>query len=160
MPRVIEGHLNGAGKRFAIVVSRWNSFFAEQLLAGAIDSLRRHGTNDDDITVVRCPGSFELPQSAGWALEHLDVDGVVCLGVLIRGSTPHFDFIAAEAAKGIGALSLNHSIPVSFGVITCDTLDQAVERSGSKAGNKGEEAAMAALEMACLRDALGDVAHD
>lgn len=154
MPTVIEGHLNGSNKRFAIVASRWNSFFSEQLIAGAIDSLRRHGTKEEDITLIRCPGSFELPQTAAWALKHLDVDGIICLGVLIRGSTPHFDFIAAEAAKGIGALTMDSTIPLSFGVITCDTLEQAVERSGSKAGNKGEEAAMAALEMACLYDAL------
>lgn len=156
MTRVIEGQLTGEGKRFAIVAARWNSFFAEQLIAGAVDCLRRHGVNEDDITVVRCPGSFELPQTAAWVLKKMDVDGILCLGVLIRGSTPHFDYIAAEAAKGIGALAMKEQIPLSFGVITCDTLDQAVERSGSKAGNKGAEAAMAALEMVNLYDAMDE----
>ena len=150
MPKVIEGHLNAEGRRFAIVAARFNSIFADQLVGGAVDSLVRHGTNDDDITVVRCPGSFELPQVAARVADSLTVDAIICLGVLIRGATPHFDYIAAEAAKGIGALGTEGDIPVAFGVITCDTLEQAIERSGSKAGNKGCEAALAAIEMVNL----------
>ena len=156
MTTVIEGQLTGEGKRFAIVAARWNSFFAEQLIAGAVDCLRRHGVREEDITIVRCPGSFELPQTASWVLKKQDVDAILCLGVLIRGSTPHFDYIAAEATKGIGSLAMQQDVPLSFGVITCDTLDQAVERSGSKAGNKGAEAAMAALEMVNLYAALDE----
>ena len=150
MPKVIEGHLNAEGRRFAIVAARFNSIFADQLVGGAVDSLVRHGANDDDITVVRCPGSFELPQVAARVADSLTVDAIICLGVLIRGATPHFDYIAAEAAKGIGALGTEGDIPVAFGVITCDTLEQAIERSGSKAGNKGCEAALAAIEMVNL----------
>ncbi len=150
MPKVIEGHLNAEGRRFAIVAARFNSIFADQLVGGAVDSLVRHGANDDDITVVRCPGSFELPQVAARVADSLAVDAIICLGVLIRGATPHFDYIAAEAAKGIGALGTEGDIPVAFGVITCDTLEQAIERSGSKAGNKGCEAALAAIEMVNL----------
>ncbi len=156
MPRIIEGDFSAKGKRFAIVAARFNSIFADQLVAGAIDTLTRHGAADDDLVILRCPGSFELPQAAAKAAAHLDVDAVICLGVLIRGSTPHFDYIAAEAAKGIGAVARDSSLPVAFGVITCDTLEQAVERSGSKAGNKGAEAALAALEMANLYAALGN----
>src|SRR5690554_3617626 len=144
MTNTIEGGFQGQGKRFAIVSSRWNSFFSEQLLSGAIDTLVRHGVNSDDITVVRCPGCFELPMTASRVKRTQKVDAIICLGVLIRGSTPHFDYIAAEATKGIGQLSMDGEIPLSFGVITCDSLDQAVERSGSKVGNKGVEAAMAA----------------
>jgi 6,7-dimethyl-8-ribityllumazine synthase len=148
MPRVIEGDFRIDGARFAIVAARWNSIFADQLVAGAVDTLIRHGAKDEDITIVRCPGSFELPQVAARLLDKSDdYDAVICLGVLIRGGTPHFDYISAEATKGIGALGMARGIPVAFGVITCDTLEQAIERSGSKAGNKGVEAAMAAIEM-------------
>ncbi|TXD36875.1 6,7-dimethyl-8-ribityllumazine synthase [Lujinxingia vulgaris] len=154
MTNTIEGGFHGQGKRFAIVSSRWNSFFSEQLLSGAIDTLVRHGVDKDDITVVRCPGCFELPMTAARVKRTLKVDAIICLGVLIRGSTPHFDYIAAEATKGIGQLAMDGEVPLSFGVITCDSLDQAVERSGSKVGNKGVEAAMAALEMVNLYDAL------
>lgn len=147
MPRVIEGDFRADGRRFAIIASRWNSIFAEQLVSGAVDTLIRHGASDEDITIVRCPGSFELPQVAARFLDKTEVDAVICLGVLIRGGTSHFDYISAEATKGIGTLGMQRGIPVAFGVITCDTLEQAIERSGSKAGNKGVEAAMAAIEM-------------
>lgn len=159
MPKVIEGQLTAQNLRFAIVSARWNSFFSEQLIEGAVDILKRHGAADDDITIVRCPGSFELPQVAARVAERLDVDAIICLGVLIRGATPHFDFITNEAAKGIGALGMSGDIPVAFGVITCDTLEQAIERSGSKAGNKGAEAALAALEMANLYAAIDEFAQ-
>ena len=154
MPKLIEGDLLGQGKKFAIVLSRWNDFFGEKLLAGAIDTLQRHGVSPDDITVVKCPGSFELPMVVQRVAKRGGVDAIIGLGVLIRGSTPHFDYIAAEATKGLAAVALDHDVPVSFGVITCDTLDQAIERSGSKAGNKGAECAMAAIEMANLFAAI------
>ncbi len=160
MPEVIEGHFDAQDFEFAIVAARWNSIFAEQLVAGAVDTLVRHGADEDDITVVRCPGSYELPQVAAHVARRLDVDAIICLGVLIRGATPHFDYIAAEAAKGIGAAGVEFDVPTSFGVITCDTVEQAVERSGSKAGNKGAEAAMAALEMINLYESIDGLAND
>ncbi len=156
----IEGDFDADGLRFAIVAARFNSIFAEQLIEGATDALERHGADSDDITVVRCPGSFELPQVADRVAESLDVDAIICLGVLIRGATPHFDYIASEAAKGIGSVGLDGDIPTSFGVITCDTVEQAIERSGSKAGNKGAEAALAALEMVNLFDAIDEAGND
>lgn len=150
MPKVVEGNLVAEGKRFAIVAARWNEIFAEKLVGGAVDTLVRHGADDEDITVFRCPGSYELPQVAARVAEGGEFDAIICLGVLIRGATPHFDYIASEATKGIGSVAQDYALPVSFGVITCDTLEQAIERSGSKAGNKGAEAALAAIEMANL----------
>jgi 6,7-dimethyl-8-ribityllumazine synthase len=150
MPNYIEGNLVAEGKRFAIVAARWNDIFSEKLVGGAVDTLVRHGVLDEDITVYRCPGSFELPQVAARVAEGGEFDAIICLGVLIRGSTPHFDYIASEATKGIGGVAQDYALPVAFGVITCDTLEQAIERSGSKAGNKGVEAALAAIEMANL----------
>ena len=155
--RVIEGDLQAQGKRFAVVVSRWNEFFGEQLLRGALDALRRHGASLDDVVVVRCPGSWELAQAAGRLLRATKpggIDAVICLGVLIRGSTPHFDFIAGGTTGGIDRLAAETGVPVTYGVITCDNLEQAIERSGSKAGNKGAEAAIAAIEMARLFEAI------
>lgn len=150
MPNYVEGKLTAEGKKFAIVAARWNDIFSEKLVGGACDTLVRHGVDDDDITVFRCPGSFELPQVAARVAESGEFDGIICLGVLIRGATPHFDYIAAEATKGIGSVGQDYALPVAYGVITCDTLEQAIERSGSKAGNKGAEAALAAIEMANL----------
>jgi 6,7-dimethyl-8-ribityllumazine synthase len=150
MAKVVEGNLVAVGKRFAIVAARWNEIFAEKLVAGACDALVRHGASDEDITIFRCPGSFELPQVAARAAESGKFDAIICLGVLIRGGTPHFDYIASQTTRGIGSVGQDYALPVSFGVLTCDNLDQAIERSGSKAGNKGVEAALAALEMANL----------
>jgi len=150
MPKIIEGNLVAVGKRFAIVAARWNDIFSDKLLSGACDTLVRHGVEDDAITVFRCPGCFELPQVAARAAETGQFDAIICLGVLIRGGTPHFDYIAAQTTRGIGAIAQDYPVPVSFGVLTCDNLEQAIERSGSKAGNKGVEAALAALEMANL----------
>lgn len=150
MPNYIEGNLTAQGNSFAIVAARWNDIFSEKLVAGACDTLVRHGADDEDITVFRCPGSFELPQVAARVAETGDFDAIICLGVLIRGATPHFDYIASQATKGIGSVGQDYGLPVAFGVITCDTLEQAIERSGSKAGNKGVEAALAAVEMANL----------
>lgn len=154
MPHTIEGTFNAEGRTFAIVASRWNDMFSERLVEGAIDTLVRHGASDDNITIVRCPGSFEIPAVAQRVARTNRYDGVICLGVLIRGSTPHFDYIAAEATKGVGAVSMDTSAAVTYGIITCDTLDQAIERSGSKAGNKGAEAAMAAIELINLYAAI------
>lgn len=146
MPRTYEGKLDATGGRFGLVVSRFNELLTGRLLEGAIDCLLRHGARDDDLLVARVPGAWELP----FAVERLaasgKVDAVIALGVLIRGATPHFDVIAAETAKGLAQVGLGRGVPVSFGVLTCDTLEQALERSGSKAGNKGWQAAQAAIE--------------
>jgi 6,7-dimethyl-8-ribityllumazine synthase len=155
MTNTIEGDFETGDWKIAIVASRWNGFFAEQLLSGAVDILQRHGIAQANITVFRCPGCFEIPQVTEKVVATGKFDAIVCLGVLIRGSTPHFDYIASEATKGISASGVRSGIPVTYGVITCDTLDQAVERSGSKAGNKGVEAAMAALEMLSLYEKIG-----
>lgn len=150
MPHQIDANLIAQSSRFAIVVARWNDFFADKLVAGAIDALVRHGASDDDITVIKCPGSFEIPMVCDKVAQSGKFDAVIALGVLIRGATPHFDYISAEATKGIANVSLATGVPISFGVLTCDTLEQTIERSGSKAGNKGGEAALAAIEMVNL----------
>lgn len=151
----IQGNFVGTGRRFGIVLSRWNAFIGEQLLAGALDALRRHGVADEDIILVRVPGAFEIPLATRrLAQAHPALDAVICLGVLIRGSTPHFDHISAEATKGIAHASFELDLPCSYGVLTCESIEQAIERAGTKAGNKGAEAAMAALEMANLFAAL------
>ncbi|MFB6264158.1 MAG: 6,7-dimethyl-8-ribityllumazine synthase [Bradymonadaceae bacterium] len=154
MTDVIEGDVQGGDAEFAIVAARWHERFGRDLIEGAVGELTRHGVAEAQITVVRCPGSFELPQTASTVVDELDVDAVVCLGVLIRGETPHFDYIADEATRGIGAVAREADIPVVYGVLTCDTMEQAMARSGSKAGNKGTEAARAALEMSGLYDRL------
>ena len=150
MPRTIEGQLRAEGLRFAIVVSRWNSFISERLLEGALDAITRTGGDASELMIVRVPGSFELPLAASRLVARSDVDAVIALGVLIRGATPHFDLIAAEATKGLAQASMSAGKPVSFGILTTDTIEQAIERAGTKAGNKGHEAAMAAIEMADL----------
>lgn len=149
MVRTIEGDLSGAGLKMAVVVSRFNSFITERLVEGALDALRRHGVDDKDIRIVRVPGSFELPLAVKRAAAG-DVDAVVALGALIRGGTPHFEYLSAEVTKGIAQVTLETGVPVAFGVLTTDTVEQAVERAGSKAGNKGFEAAQTAIEMANL----------
>ncbi|MEX0843068.1 MAG: 6,7-dimethyl-8-ribityllumazine synthase [Gemmatimonadota bacterium] len=146
----ISGGLDGTGMRFALVVSRFNHLVTDQLLAGAVDCLARHGVEEDAIEVVRVPGAWELPGAVARLLERGDLDGVVALGCVIRGATPHFDYVAGEAAGGLGALNRSASIPIGFGVLTTDTLEQGLERAGSKAGNKGWDAAVATLEMAAL----------
>ena len=146
--QIIEGNMRATGKKFAIVVSRFNSFVVESLLEGAVDTLDRQGeVNGDDITVVRVPGAYELPIAAQKIAQSGKFDAIIALGAVIRGGTPHFDFVAGECNKGLAQVSLEHNIPVSFGVITPDSIEQAIERSGTKAGNKGAEAAMGALEM-------------
>ncbi len=154
MPRFVEGRFEGAGLRVAIVAGRFNSFVVDHLVTGAVDALVRHGVSDDEITVFRCPGAWELPSVAGKVLESGDADAVVALGAVIRGGTPHFEYVCAEATKGLAALSMDSDVPVAFGLLTCDTIEQAIERSGTKAGNLGATAAMSALEMTDLYRAI------
>ena len=149
MVRTIEGDLQGQGLKVAIVTSRYNGFITDRLVEGALDALRRHGVQEKDITIVKVPGSFELPLAARRASAG-KVDAVIALGALIRGGTPHFDYLSAEVTKGIAQVTLDSGVPVSFGVLTTDTLEQAIERAGTKAGNKGFEAALSAIEMAKL----------
>ncbi|MEM1348491.1 MAG: 6,7-dimethyl-8-ribityllumazine synthase [Myxococcota bacterium] len=151
---VVSGHVVATGKSFAIVAARWNEFFGDRLVEGAVQELVRHGAAREDITVYRCPGAFELPAVADKVARKGRVDAIVCLGVLIRGATPHFDYISSTVTAQIARVGLERGVPVSYGVLTCDTLDQTIERSGSKAGNKGAEAALAALEMANLYEAI------
>ncbi|MFO8088421.1 MAG: 6,7-dimethyl-8-ribityllumazine synthase [Desulfatiglandaceae bacterium] len=150
MPRILEGMLAAEGLRFALIVSRFNDFMSARLMEGAMDALIRHGAVDENITVVKVPGAFEIPAAAKKCALSGAFDAVVCLGAVVRGATPHFDYVAAEVSKGVAAVSLESGIAVTFGVLTTDTLEQAIERSGSKAGNKGFEAAVAGVEMANL----------
>jgi 6,7-dimethyl-8-ribityllumazine synthase len=150
MANVIEGNLNAEGKKFAIVVARFNSFISEKLLEGALDSLIRSGAADADIDVVRVPGAFEIPLIAKKLAASQKYDALICLGVVIRGATPHFDVVVSEVSKGSAQVGLDTGVPVLFGVLTTETIEQAIERSGTKAGNKGAEVAVAAIEMANL----------
>lgn len=145
-----EGQLNAQNKKFAIIVSRFNSFICEQLLLGARDGLLRHGAREEDLSVIRVPGSYEIPLVAAKLAAAKKYDAVICLGVLIRGATPHFDHIAGFVSKSLGEIGLKTGVPVIFGVLTTDTIEQAIERAGTKAGNKGWDAALAAIEMANL----------
>lgn len=148
--RVFEGKLLGEGLKFGIVVSRFNDFVTQKLLAGALDALRRHGVGNDDLEVAWVPGAFEIPLVARRLAESGRFDAVICLGAVIRGATPHFDYVAAEVSKGVAQVGMQTGIPTIFGVLTTDTIEQAVERAGVKAGNKGWDAAVSALEMANL----------
>jgi 6,7-dimethyl-8-ribityllumazine synthase len=152
---VMEGKLAGEGLKIAMVVSRFNSFITERLLEGALDCLRRHGVAETDLTMVRVPGAWEIPLVAKRLAQSRTHNAVICLGAVIRGSTPHFDYVAAEVSKGIAQVSLESGVPILFGVLTTDTLEQAVERAGSKAGNKGYAAAESALEMVNLLRDMG-----
>ncbi len=153
--KTIEGIFTGGKGKYSIVVGRWNSFVVEHLLEGALSALRRHGVSDKQITIVRAPGAFEIPLVCKKVAASGNVDAIIALGAVIRGGTPHFEYVAGECTKGIAMVSMEYDIPISFGVLTVDTIEQAVERSGSKAGNKGEEAAMSALEMVSLMNAIG-----
>lgn len=146
----IEGELQAEGLKFAIIVSRFNEFITGKLLDGAIDALLRHGAAEKNIDIIKVPGSFELPLVARKAAGKKSYDAVICLGTIIRGATPHFDYVAAEASKGIASASMETGVPIAFGVLTTDTIEQAVERAGTKSGNKGWDAAMVAIEMAQL----------
>ncbi|WP_305908213.1 6,7-dimethyl-8-ribityllumazine synthase [Methylomarinum sp. Ch1-1] len=147
---VIEGHLSAQGGKFCIVASRFNSFIVEQLEGGAIDALVRHGADKADIDLVKAPGAFELPMVVQRIAASKKYDAIIALGAVIRGGTPHFEYVAGECVKGLASVSLQHDVPVSFGVLTVDTIEQAIERAGTKAGNKGAEAAMSAVEMVSL----------
>ena len=148
--KTIEGDFVGGKGKYALVVGRWNSFVVEHLLEGAVDTLRRHGVDEKHITIVRAPGAFEIPLVCKKVAAKGDVDAIIALGAVIRGGTPHFEYVAGECTKGLAMVTMEYGVPVSFGVLTVDTIEQAVERSGTKAGNKGEEAAMSALEMVSL----------
>jgi 6,7-dimethyl-8-ribityllumazine synthase len=152
MAKVIEGQLSAEGRKFAIVVSRFNEMISKSLLGGAFDCLARHGADEKEITVLYVPGSYEIPLAAKKLAVSKKFDAVICLGAVIRGGTPHFDYIASEVSKGVAQVSLETGIPVIFGVITSDTIEQAIERAGTKAGNKGWDAALSAIEMADLMD--------
>ncbi|MCZ2079877.1 MAG: 6,7-dimethyl-8-ribityllumazine synthase [Bryobacteraceae bacterium] len=148
--RIIEGNLSAQGLKFAILVSRFNSIITERLLAGALDALARTGCAEEDIEIVKVPGSWELPMAASEIAAQKKHDGIICLSAIIKGETPHFDYIAVEAAKGLAQASLQHGVPVAFGVLTTGTLEQAIDRAGAKSGNKGFDAAMTAVEMGNL----------
>jgi 6,7-dimethyl-8-ribityllumazine synthase len=154
MPKIIEGKLNAEGKKFAIVASRYNDFITEKLVSGALDALNRCGAKDKDIELFKVPGAFEIPLVAKRVARTKRFDALICLGAVIRGATPHFDFVAAEASKGIAGVMMETGLPVIFGVITVDTIEQAIERAGAKLDNKGFSAAMSAVEMANLFDAV------
>ena len=157
MANIIEGKLQADGKKFGIVVSRFNNFISDRLLEGALDALIRSGAAEDDIDIVKVPGAFEIPLLSQKMAEKGKYDAVICLGAVIRGATPHFDYVSSEATKGIANVSLQHGIPVILGILTTDTIEQAIERAGTKAGNKGWESAIAAVEMANLIDVLDQV---
>jgi 6,7-dimethyl-8-ribityllumazine synthase len=148
--KVTEGQLSSKGLRFAVIVARFNSFITERLLAGALDALSRTGCAESDIEIVKVPGSWEMPVVARELAERKRHDAIICLGAVIRGDTPHFDYVAGEAAKGLGQIAAQTGVPVAFGVLTCNTLEQAIDRAGAKGGNKGFDAAMTAVEMADL----------
>ncbi|MBN1958908.1 MAG: 6,7-dimethyl-8-ribityllumazine synthase [Desulfuromonadales bacterium] len=150
MPKMIEGQLNAKGFRFGIIVSRFNSFISDRLLEGALDTLARHGADIDAIPVVKVPGAFEIPLMAKKMAASGSYDAVICLGAVIRGGTPHFEYVSSEVTKGIALVSLESGVPVAFGVLTTDSVEQAIERAGTKAGNKGVEATMSAIEMVNL----------
>lgn len=150
MVKILEGQLIAEGKRFGIVVSRFNDFITEKLLGGALDALIRTGAKEADIQIVKVPGAFEIPLAAKKAAQSNRYDAVICLGAVIRGATPHFDYVCAEVSKGVAQVGLDSGVPVIFGVLTTDTVEQAIERAGTKSGNKGWQAAMSAVEMANL----------
>lgn len=146
----IEGNFTASQGRYVLVVGRWNSFVVESLVNGALDTLRRHGVGDDRITIVRAPGAFEIPLVCKKLAEQKKYDAIIALGAVIRGGTPHFEYVAGECTKGLAQVMMEYGIPVAFGVLTVDTIEQAIERAGTKAGNKGAEAATSALEMVSL----------
>ena len=153
--KTIEGDLMVRGARFCLVVARFNGFVTESLLDGAVDTLKRHGAEEADLTVVRVPGAFEMPLALKRIAAKGDYDAIVALGAVIRGGTPHFDYVAGECVKGMASVSLGNDLPIAFGVLTVDSIEQAIERAGTKAGNKGAEAAMSAIEMVNLLRQIG-----
>jgi 6,7-dimethyl-8-ribityllumazine synthase len=155
MPKVYEGHLLGQGLKFGLIAGRFNEFITNKLLSGALDALKRHGVADEDIEVAWVPGAFEIPLVASKMTSSGKYDAVICLGAVIRGATPHFDYVSSEVTKGVAKVGLDSGIPTIFGVITADTIEQAIERAGTKAGNKGWDAAVTAIEMANLMRNIG-----
>ncbi len=154
MPNVIEAGLVAKGKRFGIIVSRFNDFITDRLVGGAVDALTRSGADDADIDLVKVPGAFEIPMVAQQMAKSQQYHAIVCLGAVIRGATPHFDYVCAEVSKGIAQVGMESRIPVIFGIVTTDTIEQAIERAGTKAGNKGWSAAISAIEMANLMETI------
>lgn len=148
MARIIQGDLSGKGLKFGIVAARFNDFITSRLLDGAIDGLQRHGVTDGDIEVIKVPGAYEIPLAAKMLAQSKKYHAVICLGAVIRGATPHFEYVSAEVSKGVAAVSMESGLPVIFGVLTTDTIEQAIERAGTKSGNKGWDAALSAIEMA------------
>jgi 6,7-dimethyl-8-ribityllumazine synthase len=157
MSKIIEGQLIAKGNRFAIIAGRFNDFITDRLVSGAMDALTRSGAKDTDVDIVKVPGAFEVPLIAGKMAKTGKYDAVICLGAVIRGATPHFDYVSAEVSKGIAHVSLESEVPVIFGIVTTDTIEQAIERAGTKAGNKGWNAAMSAIEMANLVKVINQV---
>jgi len=155
MPHIIEAGLLAGGKKFGIIAARFNDFITERLVNGAVDALKRSGASDDDITLVKVPGAFEIPLIAKKMAFMDKFDAIICLGAVIRGATSHYDYVCAEVSKGVATVSLDANVPVLFGVLTTDTIEQAVERAGTKAGNKGFDCAVAAVEMANLMAEMG-----
>lgn len=155
LPKFYEGHLVGEGLKVGIIVGRFNDFITSKLLSGALDALNRHGVAEQDVEVAWVPGAFEIPMVARRMVDLAKYDAVICLGAVIRGATPHFDFVAAEVSKGIAKVGLDTGTPTIYGVVTTDTIEQAIERAGTKAGNKGWDAAVTAIEMANLNKTLG-----
>jgi len=154
MPQIHQGNWTAQGKRFAILASRWNEFVADKLIDGAIDALSKTGARDEDVEIFRCPGAFELPGLARRVADSGAFDAIICLGVVIRGATPHFDVVVNQATRGIAQIAAEAKLAIGFGVLTCDTIEQAIERAGSKGGNRGSDATMAAIEMSNLYDKL------
>ncbi len=154
MPKVIEAGLQAQGKKFGIIVSRFNDFITAKLVDGAVDALIRSGAEDKDITILKVPGAFEIPLAAKKMLNHGTYDAIICIGAVIRGATSHYDYVCAEVSKGIASVSLEADIPVMFGILTTETIEQAIERAGAKAGNKGFDVALGAVEMANLSESL------
>jgi len=154
--QMIEGQYTDADGRYAIVVGRFNQFVVDSLVEGAVDALTRHGVDEDNITVVRVPGAFEIPLAAQAVAEKGNVDAIIALGAVIRGSTPHFDYVAGESASGLNKVQMDTGIPCSFGVLTVDTIEQAIERAGTKSGNKGAEASLVAIEMVSVLRQLSE----
>lgn len=154
MPEIIEGNLDAKGFKFGIIVSRFNSFICDRLLEGALDTLNRHGADVDTVRVVKVPGAFEIPLMAKKMATSGKYDAVICLGAVIRGGTPHFEYVSSEVTKGVASVSLESGLPIAFGVLTTDSVEQAIERAGTKAGNKGVEATMSAIEMVNLLGAV------
>lgn len=155
MPKIIQGDLSGKGLKFGIVAARFNDFITARLLEGAVDALERHGVAESDVEVVKVPGSYEIPLAARKMAQAGKYNAVICLGAVIRGATPHFEYVSAEVSKGVAAVSMETGLPVIFGVLTTDTIEQAIERAGTKSGNKGWDAALSAIEMANVMKKIG-----